>query len=86
MTEIGNKDLARQPKYVQRYIRELREENDRLRNAHAVLFDYAGWFTLGVGTQQPTKLFTCSSEGTHCIATIGNGDILLVGRSKQVIP
>ena len=86
MSKPTNLDRTKLTKKWREEIERLETEVAQLRKAHAVLFDYGGWFTLGVGTEHPLKLFTCSEDGTHCIASVGAGDIMLIGRKREASP
>lgn len=77
-----NKRLFRLPNWARRHIAHL---EFRVETAEATIpWTEPGmqWFTL-LKDAPHTKLFTCSSDGTHCIATIGAGDRVFVGRAKR---
>ena len=80
--------LHKLPLWAQRYIQTL---EDRVASAEKTIpWAEPGmeWFTMmKPGNQNydraPIKLFTCSSEGTKCVCTLGPQDWLFVGRGKQ---
>jgi len=90
---MAKHDLTKLPKWAQEFIDnkdaeilKLASELDRLRQAHAVLHDYAGWFTIhgpppGAITEDGTyQLFFLSSGGAHGACSLKTGDVLLIGR------
>ena len=80
--------ISKLPQWAQRYIQTL---EDRVASAEKIMpWTEPGmeWFTLfWPGAQKkdraPVKLFTCSSEGTQCVCTLGPQDWLFVGIGKQ---
>jgi hypothetical protein len=83
------------PQWTQALIKERDEqitaltgELERYKQAHAVLHDYSGWFTVhgpvcinGI-LQEPESLFFLSKDGAHRACSLGPGDLLLVGRAN----
>lgn len=82
--------IARLPRDIRRYIQLLRQREQTLTQLLPWAHRQAEWFTLfhpdtrtpGHTDQQPIRLFTCSAEGTRCIASIGPRDLVFVGRQN----
>lgn len=83
------------PKWAQEHVLELREELrqkdleiERLKQAHAILTERRGWFTIQGPPDNSVsgglyKLFYLGSDGAHPACTLGVGDLLLVGRKND---
>jgi hypothetical protein len=80
--------ISKLPKWAQRYIQSL---EDRIAYAEKTIpWTEPGmqWFTLfrpgpQIKDRAPMKLFTCSSDGTHCVCTLGPQDWIFIGRGKN---
>lgn len=92
---LSNRERQFLPKWTQERLRKLRQEisdlhheMDRLKQAHDILFERKGWFTI---TGPPDKsvcdgtyrLFYLSSDGAHPACVLGVGDLLLIGRHED---
>lgn len=78
---ISTNQWKRLPLWARRHIEKL---EDRVRTAEATIpWTEPGmeWFTL-LKDSEEEKIFLCDRNGTHCIATIGKGDRVFVGRAN----
>ena len=88
--------VSKLPKWAQRLIEQKdcvidnrAREIECLRRAHAVLFEYEGWFTIkgppteSVNREDRYNLFFLANTGAHPACSLGRHDILLVGRRSE---
>lgn len=74
-------DESKLPKWAQQELNSLRRDINALEKAHAVLADGHKWFILG--SHGGLNLFTCSRDGTQLVASLEDGDKMLIGRAKS---
>jgi len=92
------RNLLKQPKWVQCLIEEkdyeihkLQKELEMTQKAHAVLFDFGGWFVIHgpysfQGEPDANKihrLHWLSETGSRVACELRRGDVLLVGRKRR---
>lgn len=91
---IGNgHDISKLQKWAQNIIREKnleisflkethRREMENIRKAHTLLTEY-DWTTAGVYSPEKYKLWVLHKDNPVCIASIGDGDIFLLGHKRN---
>lgn len=88
-----DKQLYSLPKWAQKYIGQLESEKtqeivkrERLEAMLPWTFDGMDWFTLfrpPHRQDREIRIFTCDTDGTAKLCTLGRRDFLFIGRSKE---
>ena len=73
--------ISKLPRWARSYIHDLKLRTEAAELTIPWTEPGMEWFTL-LKDSEPEKLFLCDRNGTHCIATIGKGDRVFVGRAK----
>jgi len=83
----AQKDVSKLPKWAQRLLKEKDMEIERLqglRDLHAFLTAHKDveWYSIGPAKENMT-LFQLQNNHAHAICSLGEGDVLFVGRKRR---
>ena len=83
----AQKDVSKLPKWAQRLLKEKDAEIERLqglRNLHAFLTAHKDveWYSIGP-VKEDMKLFHLQNNHAQAICSLGEGDVLFVGRKRR---